>query len=159
MKECKACCAPIPSKPVIEGKQRNFGNRKYCLTCSPFGQHNTRNPINKHQDRKCKCGTSISRRRTLCATCFAKRYREKRKRLGVELLGGKCMMCGYSKCLAALTFHHRDPSKKEFQISGAMMRLEKFLEEVKKCDLLCANCHIEHHYVAGETGLEPVRLG
>ena len=33
----------------------------------------------------------------------------------VKLLGGKCCICGYDKCIDALVFHHRDPSIKEFK--------------------------------------------
>ena len=40
-----------------------------------------------------------------------------RKQALVELCGGKCVACGYSKCIAALEFHHRDPAKKDFPLS------------------------------------------
>ena len=65
-------------------------------------------------------------------------------------LGGKCQCCGYSKCMDALQFHHKDPSQKKFGISEAMWghdkRTEQELEEeIKKCVLLCANCHAELH--------------
>ena len=47
-----------------------------------------------------------------------------------------------------LTFHHIDPSKKEFTISDSnkmTIAWEKILEEVDKCALLCHNCHGEVH--------------
>lgn len=60
--------------------------------------------------------------------------------------GGKCQICGYDKCIDALDFHHRDPNEKEFRIGkGNTMKWEKVLEELDKCDLLCANCHRELH--------------
>ena len=34
----------------------------------------------------------------------------------VNTKGGKCEHCGYNKNLAALEFHHMDPSVKEFQV-------------------------------------------
>lgn len=61
----------------------------------------------------------------------------------------KCCKCGYKKCVVALDFHHRDPSKKSFDIGKAIAqqyRREKVLAEIKKCDVLCANCHREYHY-------------
>lgn len=62
----------------------------------------------------------------------------------VNYLGGKCMRCGYNKCYRALEFHHRDPSTKEFGIATGEGRSWKRLEpELKKCDLLCSNCHAE----------------
>lgn len=62
-----------------------------------------------------------------------------------EKRGGKCIRCGYDKCLKALEFHHIDPSQKEFTISNANFRLKEASEEIKKCILICANCHRELH--------------
>lgn len=64
-----------------------------------------------------------------------------------EESGNKCSKCGYDKCLAALEFHHLDPSQKEGGVIGTTASLKKQREEVSKCVLLCANCHREaHHY-------------
>lgn len=72
--------------------------------------------------------------------------REKKKAL-VDFLGGKCIKCGYNKCIAALEFHHRDPSEKDFEMCTNIHHpLEVLKEEVKKCDLLCRNCHAEEHF-------------
>lgn len=71
--------------------------------------------------------------------------KRKKQRL-VNSLGGKCCICGYNKCLSALEFHHTNPTEKDFTISAnAHMAFEKTLEEVKKCILVCANCHREIH--------------
>lgn len=46
-------------------------------------------------------------------------------------------------------FHHREPENKNFRISNAMSRTmswERIIEEIDKCDLLCANCHREIEY-------------
>lgn len=59
--------------------------------------------------------------------------------------GGKCVKCGYDKCLSALEFHHKDPDKKDFGISDDNMRLKEAVEEIKKCVLICSNCHRELH--------------
>lgn len=66
------------------------------------------------------------------------------KKFAIEALGGKCSTCGYNKCQAALDFHHKDPNKKNFQISKYKKR-EILLEELMKCELLCKNCHAEKH--------------
>jgi hypothetical protein len=67
------------------------------------------------------------------------------KRKAVELLGGKCQRCGYNKCLRALQFHHLDPEQKCFGIGepSATRIWFRIVEELKKCILLCANCHAE----------------
>ena len=65
----------------------------------------------------------------------------------VEHKGGCCEVCGYSKCLAALDFHHKDNTTKEFVVSSkSLSNLEKIKKEVDKCALLCRNCHTELHY-------------
>lgn len=68
-----------------------------------------------------------------------------------DIAGGKCSNCGYNKCYAALQFHHENPKSKKFDITDAIWNrikvTEKELqEEIKKCTLLCANCHAEFHY-------------
>jgi len=70
-----------------------------------------------------------------------------------EYKGGKCMICGYDRCLEALDFHHRDPSKKGFGLSakGITRSWDKTRQEIDKCVLICANCHREIH--AGITQL------
>ena len=41
-----------------------------------------------------------------------------------------------------MDFDHRDPSKKSFTISRAMLKSRQaLLTEVAKCDVVCANCH------------------
>lgn len=72
----------------------------------------------------------------------------KRKLELVEAKGGKCQTCGYSKNLAALSFHHRDPSEKSFGIDARNISnrsMAAVLLEAEKCDLLCMNCHAEVH--------------
>lgn len=76
-----------------------------------------------------------------------RRRRLENKLKAVELLGGKCCKCGYNRFHGALEFHHTDPSKKDTTIknviSGSWAKLEA---ELKKCILLCANCHRETHW-------------
>lgn len=59
--------------------------------------------------------------------------------------GGKCQKCGYAESLAALTFHHRDPATKEYDIAVklASYGIDRLRLEAAKCDLLCFNCHMQ----------------
>ena len=65
----------------------------------------------------------------------------------------KCSSCGYDKSIAALDFHHLDPSKKEnnlttfFHLNRPKNNIlhPKTIAELDKCVLLCANCHRELH--------------
>lgn len=67
----------------------------------------------------------------------------------------KCQVCGESRWWV-LEFHHRDPKEKEYSIGRKSTRsMRKMQEEIKKCDVLCANCHKDHHYqerLKGVTG-------
>jgi len=51
---CKKCNEKFPFKIRIEGVQKNLGNRKYCLDCSPWGEHNTKQ-IHEKDRKKGKC--------------------------------------------------------------------------------------------------------
>jgi hypothetical protein len=83
-----------------------------------------------------------------CTRCRSEQVAERRRRVKrqlVEEAGGRCALCGYDRCLAALQFHHVDPDAKSFAISlrGVTRALAKAREEAAKCVLLCANCHAE----------------
>jgi transposase len=73
------------------------------------------------------------------------RRRQRTKRILVEEAGGKCVLCGYSRCLRALEFHHLDPRTKEFPLAhaGRTRSTERLRAEASKCVLLCSNCHAE----------------
>ena len=72
-------------------------------------------------------------------------YYQSVKQRVVDYKGGKCQVCGYNKCITALEFHHLDPSKKDFTISGGTKSFEKLKPEIDKCICVCANCHREIH--------------
>lgn len=64
----------------------------------------------------------------------------------IRLKGSKCEICGYSKCISALDFHHRDPKFKKGRVSDFYkFGLNASIEEAEKCALLCSNCHREQH--------------
>lgn len=68
----------------------------------------------------------------------------------MKIKGNKCLVCGYDKCIDALVFHHTDPFTKEFHLSNGETRSwEKYLKELEKCILVCANCHAEIHMKMG----------
>lgn len=76
---------------------------------------------------------------------------EKKQRL-IEAFGGKCCLCGYSKCIGALDFHHEGNESKEFTIADFLTRkFSNLMREARKCKLLCANCHRELHYLEVES--------
>ncbi len=69
-------------------------------------------------------------------------------------LGIGCNICGYKKSPYSLVFHHKDDNK-VISISRAMSRnwsKEEIMFEMKKCRVLCRNCHGELHGVTYDTG-------
>ncbi len=101
-----------------------------CNNSTPVGQRGPK----KFCNRKCRNKYHVDRRRKML------------KIKALEYKGKKCGICGYSKCIAALEFHHLDPSQKEFQIgAGNTMSWSRLEAELDKCTLLCANCHREVH--------------
>lgn len=85
----------------------------------------------------------------------------KRKYEYIMSRGGKCSQCGYNKNLAALEFHHLNPSEKLHQVDVrvfANSSLKKIEAELNKCRLLCSNCHREEHNPELEFGNIPVLI-
>lgn len=105
----------------LQGRQKMYCSRQ-C--------HN-KNGNTKHQNYVCQQARGLKRKIKL-----------------IELLGGKCSECNYSKNYAALTFHHKDPTLKSIPLdirSCSNTNWNTLLKELEKCDLLCIRCHVELH--------------
>ena len=56
-----------------------------------------------------------------------------------------CKLCGYKKHACALHFDHLDPSNKLTIVSKMNnYSIEAIKNEMRKCRVLCANCHAVH---------------
>lgn len=76
-------------------------------------------------------------------------WRDLTKKLMVESLGGKCCICNYNKCMASLVFHHLEPDSKDFALTRVLVsprKWEDIVKELRKCVLICSNCHGEIHH-------------
>ena len=77
-----------------------------------------------------------------------------RKKLLIELMGGKCEVCGGEFPDCAMDFHHINPSIKNKTAIGVRIKnyaekgfWERLVPEVRnECRLLCANCHRVLHW-------------
>ena len=121
-KFCKGCGNKIPRKIPHTDRKTNQ-SRQLCFNCSPF-----KSPTKYLQKHKSE--------------------RRKRKEALVKMLGGRCVECGYCKSITALSFHHKTPENKSFDIShnGCLMQdWDSVVKEALKCELLCLNCHAEYH--------------
>jgi ribosomal protein L44E len=133
---------------VIEGRLRHLYRRRFCLTCSPFGVHNT-SKVPPQLASSPELVEYRRRKRNAKTYRWQKRHRLSRKAQLVLERGGRCVDCGYSGSLNALDFHHRDPSSKEFGLGRFTGSLARYRTEAEKCDLVCTNCHRLRH-LAGD---------
>jgi hypothetical protein len=108
-----------------------------------------------HPDRRAKA-------HGLCQACYLRQWKDDHpeqmdKGRRDHLLKKRQWLQDYKKTLkcnrcpeshpACLDFHHRDPTQKEFLISQIpQANLQRLIEELAKCEVLCANCHRKHHY-------------
>jgi transposase len=109
------------------------GPRETISTCNRHGETAfVREGRGYYRCKRCRVEATVRRRHRL-------------KRILVEEAGGKCILCGYSRCVRALEFHHLDPTTKEFELGyrGCTRSLASLRAEAKKCALLCSNCHAE----------------
>lgn len=115
-------------RTVVDGKL-------FCSVCGEF----------KTEDQFYKKGTRLSFSCKMCTYQYTLRRIRRKKEEFVALLGSKCVMCGLSypeEPACVFDIHHEDPSTKEYNPSKLkMMSKEKIEHELKKCVLLCSNCH------------------
>jgi len=93
----------------------------------------------------------------LCSNCHAEKHfsNGRGSKYKIELLKqlkiDKCHKCGYSGTnFNSLCFHHISSNDKKFNISNYFARkegvsVERLLEEIKKCEVICKNCHKVMH--------------
>lgn len=107
--------------------------------------------IKSDQDFFVKCqnkdGTIVLCSR--CKKCHSeremKRYYE--KQAFIDSKKTPCAKCGESR-IRCLSFHHVDPSNKDFTIGQLRKSSFDVIEkEIDKCICLCLNCHHEFHYL------------
>jgi hypothetical protein len=151
MKKCLKCSKEFKIHIVIDGKERNINKRKYCLECSPFGKRNTKRlhlpQRDKNSTKHCTlCGRVFHwTKNNVCSTCRTFKRRNDQRIRAIEYLGAKCDNCHHEDT-DVLTFHHTNPKNKKFNLCQSWQKPWKtILSEIKKCKLLCANCHMKLH--------------
>lgn len=126
-------------KNITDVKWYNLGNHMEYLLCNAPTK-------SKYCSNKCKCKHYYhSHKSTQNKKTYPKlkTRRKNHKKQLVELHGGKCTICGYNKCIEALSFHHVNPLDKKINISDPSTSWNRKLIESKKCQLLCIRCHFE----------------
>ena len=72
------------------------------------------------------------------------RYHKNREALQAIKMERGCADCGYRDNAEALQFDHLDAGAKRFKLSGGAVErgMNALLEEIAKCEVVCANCHV-----------------
>lgn len=116
---------------------------KVCSKCKrelPIDDFNWRDKNKGTRRSECK----------YCHTKYMKEAYDSKKECVSEIKTQiKCQKCGENRSYM-LDFHHLDPEAKEKTIArmtSNTYRIDKVLEEIKKCIVFCANCHREFHYL------------
>lgn len=152
MAKCKKCDSLIPKSIIVDEKKRNLQSRKYCLDCSPFGEHNTRKidqilPNGKLAKICPSCERNHSQKGTVCFACYFLVRKRKVSQKISNIVGDSCWLCGYNKTKRSLCFHHVYPEHKKFQLTTRelMLKWSRVSLELQKCIFVCSNCHGEIH--------------
>ena len=76
------------------------------------------------------------------------RLRRDQTALLQQLRDVACADCHQRFPFFAMDFDHRDPADKLFEVPRMLGRVttQELLEEVSKCDIVCANCHRDRTY-------------
>lgn len=124
---------PLPPLPITDA-HRKAKDRYYARHKERVSKRNkaryAKNPEKYKEAAK-------KRRRELYYRVFKIRY------------DGVCSVCGYDDH-RALDFHHVEPADKIdtiAQLCNRSVAWRRIEEELKKCELICSNCHRIEHYV------------
>ncbi len=133
---------------------------KICCTCKqslPEDSFSWRDKKNGKRSRECRACHAVTRK----ANYEKNKQRdfdyvyERRKKLNAWLKSYKsslvCERCGENHP-ATIDFHHKNPAEKDINLSIVVKAKgwspERIMNEIKKCEVLCANCHRKEHWRA-----------
>jgi hypothetical protein len=108
-----------------------------CSQCGPVKIYISRHSDGNYTTRRCSKANSqnvmtAARNRRDSNRVFIDNYKVERG----------CQRCGYNASPIGLDFHHRNPAEKDFNITKvSKYSRERLLQEIEKCDVLCAICH------------------
>ena len=135
MKLCRKCKGNFPEDKFNKNKNKPDGLQDVCRDCSHarFKEY-----YHKNKERHKK----VVRQAEIIRT---KKKLEKIKTIKANSNG--CLICG-EKEICCLQFHHLDSNDKVNNIStlvGTDYGWRRILDEIKKCVIVCANCHFKLH--------------
>jgi hypothetical protein len=141
--------------------------KKKCRSCDTFkGVKDFKFYTKKYKlkDGSEKTSKGLS---TKCVSCLSNERRLKAYQNTIswisyisQYMDLKCIKCGYSECYSALDFHHVNESTKAYNVSYLTKlkfneaNIQLMYSELKKCVILCSNCHRTIHNLERTTILK-----
>lgn len=136
MKKCNSCNKELDLSCFNKNKHRSDGLQTSCRDCSHqnFKRYYVKNKARhiKHVKNKYRLKLKIMRKAI--------------DTMKLNIAG--CLLCE-EKEFCCLAFHHLDAKSKIDNVSKVVVDNVKWntvLEEIKKCVVLCSNCHIKLHH-------------
>jgi len=136
-KTCQKCKKSLPINFYYKNKRRKDGLQDYCKKCK------------KAQDSK-----SFQNHKSKWVKHYSQKAKEKKHWFDSLRAKERCQKCGENRYYV-LDYHHIDPEGKIKEISSLVwsVKKEKVLEEIKKCVVLCKNCHAEFHHLERQNSI------
>lgn len=134
-KVCSICGIEKPLSEFALNKTRKDGHASDCKSCRK-----------KYRDEHYRLHKEYYKEKA------AAYKRKKTKELEEFKSTLKCEICGENRPWC-LDFHHINPEEKEGEIAKLIESPRRLQEELKKCIVLCANCHRDLHYKERNAGV------
>ena len=144
MKTCSSCKVPKPlsefgpmkrNKDGLAGRCRDCVNKKHQTYRDSYKQEHDGEPEGRRYDQS--HGEDY-------AKAAARKYQERKDFVNAIKEASPCMDCHQFFPAVCMDFDHRPGEVKKMGIAKMVINLYSLpaiLEEIKKCDLVCANCH------------------
>ena len=133
------CCKKCQKEWLIRADRDHSG---FCRKCKVDGEKNPQFGKEAHNKGKLKYEMSYTKYRWI-----------KAKKELILLMGNQCVKCKQKNMpIYCYELHHKNPETKKFSVLSKMTgwwnkKIRSLIdEEIKKCDLICKNCHAIHHY-------------
>lgn len=118
-----------------------------CKASKPISEFNFRHTASGVRQSYCKeCGKGLTRShyRSNKRQYLERNVRSymKRRELVRQMKSRACADCGIQYPFYVMDFDHREGETKEYELNRIdRMTTRAILREIKKCDVVCANCH------------------
>lgn len=128
-KTCTSCSIEKDLSSFRRDKSKHGGYAARCKECARVAIKS------QYSQKYSDAARESSRNRREEAMCLIASYKQ----------DASCIFCGEDE-VSCLEFHHTDPTTKEFTIGqSAMLSKKRIVAEIKKCVILCCNCHRKLH--------------